>query len=117
VKRIFLDTSPLLAYLTDSDKAQADQVELWLLQAGQGKLILFTTTLVVVESVDVLELGFAIDRRRIKEIMLGVLHSDGLEVQVRDVLVQALYSFAEGEDSFSVCYHRALVKSGVVVQG
>jgi predicted nucleic-acid-binding protein len=58
------------------------------LQAGQGKLILFTTTLVVVESVDVLELGFAIDRRRIKEIMLGVLHSDGLEVQALEVAVQ-----------------------------
>lgn len=109
MKRIFFDTSCLLAYLTNVDEAQAVEVDGWLEGAAKNKARLWTTTLVIVETVDVLELGFGATRRQIKETMLGVLNSEGLELEERDVLVQALYSFAEGKASFGACYHAALI--------
>lgn len=110
MRKIFLDTSSLLAYLTDSDKGKADEVEGWLEQAAKDRTRLWTTTLVIVETVEVLELGLGLDRTHIKVIMQGVLNSEGLEVQERDVLVQALYSFAEGNQSFSACYHATVMR-------
>jgi predicted nucleic-acid-binding protein len=77
-------------------------------QAAKHKVRLWTTTLVIVEIVDVLELGFGLSRLQIKEIVFAVLNSDGLELDERDVLVQAVWSFAEGQSSFSEHYHRAL---------
>lgn len=108
MKKIFLDTSSLLAYLTDLDKKKADVVEGWLEGAAKSKVRLWTTTLVIVETVDVLELGYGVARGEIKETMLGVLNSEGLEVAERDVLVQALYIFAGGGESFADTYHRFL---------
>jgi predicted nucleic acid-binding protein len=67
VKEVFLDTSSLLAYLTDLDKKKADVVEGWLEQAAKKKVRLRTTTLVIVETVDVLELGFGVARGRSKK--------------------------------------------------
>jgi predicted nucleic-acid-binding protein len=111
VKRIFLDTSSLLAYLTDLDKEKADEVEGWLEGAVKDKVRLWTTTLVIVETVEVLELGFGVAREKIKETMLGVLHREGLELDERDVLVQALYSLAETQEAFGTCYHQAIRKA------
>ncbi|MCZ7625587.1 MAG: type II toxin-antitoxin system VapC family toxin [Candidatus Methylomirabilis sp.] len=79
-ERLFVDTNLFLRYLTNDVPEQADAVEQLLRRAAAGGLALVTNTLVMAEMVWTLEAFYQLPRSDIKEKVLTILNTPGLEV-------------------------------------
>ncbi|RMF86682.1 MAG: hypothetical protein D6736_14535, partial [Nitrospinota bacterium] len=79
-ERIFADTNLFLRYLTNDVPAQADAVEQLLQRAATGEILLVTNSLVIAEIVWTLESFYGLTREAVKEKVLAILNTPGLEV-------------------------------------
>lgn len=109
-ERLFVDTNLFLRYLTNDVPEQADAVEQLLHQAATGGLILVTNTLVMAEMVWTLEAFYQLPRGDIKEKVLTILNTPGLEVADGELILQAMICYAEKNVDFIDAYSAAWMR-------
>ncbi len=107
-ERVFADTNLFLRYLTNDLPAQADAVEQLLHRASAGEIVLVVNSLVIAEIVWTLESYYGLARDSIKNKILAILNTPGLEVAEGDLLLQAIFWYADRNidfvDAFSAAW-------------
>jgi predicted nucleic-acid-binding protein len=113
-ERILADTNLFLRYLTNDVPEQADAVERLLVKAAAGRVVLVVNELVLAEIVWTLESFYRLSRRVIRESILAVLATPGLEIANREIVLQAIDWYAEQRVDFIDAYNAAwLVRQGM----
>lgn len=106
-ERIFADTNLFLRYLTNDVPAQADAVEQLLHRASAGEIVLVTNSLVIAEIVWTLESFYKLSREDVKDKVLAILNTTGLEIENGDLVFQAISWYAEKTLDFIGAYNAA----------
>ena len=115
-ERVFADTNLFLRYLTNDLPAQADAVEQLLHRASAGDIVLVVNTLVMAEIVWTLESYYGLTRDSIKDKLLAILNTPGIEVAERDLLLQAIFWYADRNIDFVDAFNAAwALDQGVTV--
>lgn len=115
-ERVFVDTNLFLRYLTNDVPVQADAVEQLLQQAVAGELILVTNSLVIAEIVWTLESYYQLSKADIREKILAILNTPGLEVADSDQVLQAIVWYADQNVDFIDAYNATwLLEQGTTV--
>jgi uncharacterized protein len=107
IERVFVDTNLFLRYLTNDIPEQADQVEVLLQRAADKKVILVTTTLVIAEIVWTLASFYKLSREEIRDRVLAILNTPGLEVAESDLLLEAATNYTAKNVDFIDAYNAA----------
>jgi len=100
VEQVFVDTNLFLRYLTNDVPAQADAVEIVLQRAVAGELSLITNVLVIAEIIWTLESFYKVDRTRIKDMVLSILNTPGLEVVEPELILTAIFDYSDKNVDF-----------------
>ena len=108
---VFVDANVFLRYLTDDVPEQADAVEAFLDRAASGELRLVTSVLVVAEVVWTLGSFYKRSKDQVRDAVLALCHTPGLDVEDADGLVQAAEWHAETNVDFADAYHAAWTQS------
>ncbi len=103
-ERVFVDTNLFLRYLTNDVPAQADAVEKLLRQAVAGEITLVTNTLVIAEIVWTLESFYHLTKNDVREKILAILNTPGLDVVDSDQILQAITWYADQNIDFIDAY-------------
>jgi predicted nucleic-acid-binding protein len=96
----FADTNLFLRYLTNDVPAQADAVEQLLHRASDGEIVLVINSLVIAEIVWTLESYYGLARGSIKDKILAILNTPGIEAAEGDLLLQAVFWYADKNIDF-----------------
>jgi predicted nucleic-acid-binding protein len=107
LERAFIDTNLFLRYLTNDISEQADQVEVLLQKAAVVEISLVPTTLVIAEIVWTLASFYKVSREQIRERILAILNTPGLEVAESDLLIEAATNYAAKNVDFIDTYNAA----------
>jgi uncharacterized protein len=107
IERAFIDTNLFLRYLTNDIPEQADRVEELLQRAALGEIILVTTSLVIAEIVWTLTSFYKLPRDQIRDRVLAILNTPGLEVAEADLLIEAATNYAARNVDFIDAYNAA----------
>jgi predicted nucleic-acid-binding protein len=99
-ERVFADTNLFLRYLTNDVSAQADAVEQLLHRASGGEIVLVINSLVIAEIVWTLESYYSLTRDSIKDKILAILNTPGIETAEGDLLLQAIFWYADKNIDF-----------------
>ena len=111
---VFLDTNIFLRYLTNDLPQQADAAEALLLKAETGELKLITCSLVVAEIVWTLTSYYRLPKDDIRQKILAILNTPGLEVEGSRLILQAVDWYAEKNVDFLDAYNASwLVDKGI----
>jgi len=111
---VFLDTNIFLRYLTNDLPQQADAAEALLLNAEKGALKLITSALVVAEIVWTLTSYYRLSKEDIRQKILAILNTPGLEVEGSRLILQAINWYAEKNVDFLDAYNASwLAEKGV----
>ena len=111
---VFLDTNIFLRYLTNDLPQQADAAEALLLKAETGELKLITSSLVVAEIVWTLTSYYRLPKDDIRQKILAILNTPGLEVEGSRLILQAVNWYAEKNVDFLDAYNASwLVDKGI----
>jgi predicted nucleic-acid-binding protein len=106
-ERVFADTNLFLRYLTNDIPAQADAVEQLLHRASHGEIVLVINNLVIAEIVWTLESYYGLARDSIKDKILAILNTPGLEAAEGDLLLQAIFWYADKNMDFFDAFNAA----------
>jgi uncharacterized protein len=113
VEAIFADTNLFLRYLTNDIPDQADAVEALLRLGAAGKSRLITNPLVIAEIVWTLESYYGLTKEAIREKVLAILNTPGLEVVDEEIVLQAIHWSVEKNMDFIDAYNAAwMLKRG-----
>lgn len=107
IERLFADTNVLLRYLTNDIPEQADAIDHLLRRAAAGEISLVTNSLVMAEIVWTLESVYRLRREAIKERVLAILNTPGLEVVDSDLVLQAVAWYADQNVDFIDAFNAA----------
>lgn len=106
--KAFIDTNVLLRYLLDDIPDQADAVETLLQKAARGELTLHANPLVLAEIVWTCESYYQLPKGDIREKVLMILNTPGLDIADRDLITQAIFSYVDESidfvDAFNACW-------------
>jgi predicted nucleic-acid-binding protein len=112
-ERAFVDTNLFLRYLTNDVPEQADAVEALLIQAETGELRLVTSKLVIAEIVWTLESFYKKSKVEVRDFVLALLNTEGLDVEARDQVLQAAIWYEEKNvDFIDACIAAQLFDEG-----
>ncbi len=89
-ERVFADTNLFLRYLTNDVPAQADAVEALLKRAKRGEISLVTNALVMAEIVWTLESFYKLQKAEIRDKVLAILNTSGVEITDSELVLQAV---------------------------
>ncbi len=106
-ERVFADTNLFLRYLTNDIPAQADAVEQLLNLASDGKIIMVINSLVIAEIVWTLESYYGLARDSTKDKILAILNTPGIEAAEGDLLLQAIFWYADKNVDFVDAFNAA----------
>ncbi len=106
----FLDTNVFLRYLTDDLPEQAQAVEQILQRAAKGKVALRTNALVIAEIVWTLESYYERSRAEIREHVLAIVNTPGLDVENADIITEAAFLYADQNVDFIDAYNACWMK-------
>ena len=106
-ERAFADTNLFLRYLTNDVPAQADAVEALLQRASDGEIVLVINSLVIAEIVWTLEAYYGLARDSIKDKVLAILNTPGIEAAEGDLLLQAIFWYAGKNIDFVDAFNAA----------
>jgi uncharacterized protein len=99
-ERVFADTNLFLRYLTNDVPVQADAVEQLLNRASDGEIVLVINSLVIAEIVWTLESYYGLSRTSIKDKVLAIFNTPGIETAEGDLLLQAIFWYADKNIDF-----------------
>ena len=108
---VFVDANVFLRYLTDDVPEQADAVEAFLDRAAAGEPQLVTSVLVVAEVVWTLGSFYKRSKEDVRDAVVALCHTPGLDVEDADSLVQAAEWHAEKNVDFADAYQAAWMGS------
>ena len=108
---VFVDANVFLRYLTNDVPEQADAVDAFLDRAALGEIRLVTSVLVIAEVVWTLGSFYKRSKDQVREAVLALCHTPGLDVEDADGLVQAAEWHAEHNVDFADAYHAAWVRA------
>lgn len=112
-ERAFIDTNLFLRYLTNDIPEQADAVEGLLGRAEVGEVRLVTNRLVMAEVVWTLESFYKKSKAEVRDAVLAILNTPGLNVEAHDQLLQAAIWYAEKNvDFIDACIAAQLFDEG-----
>lgn len=106
-ERVFADTNLFLRYLTNDVPERADVVERLLRRAASGDTILVINSMVVAEVVWTLESFYGLPRNEIREHVMAIVNTPGLELADQDIMLQAVSWYAEKNVDFIDAYNAA----------
>lgn len=101
----FVDTNVLLRYLLDDVPEQADAVESLLREVAAGRLLLRTNSMVIAELVWTCESYYELPKEEIRDKVLMILNTPGLEVADRDLIATAVLVYADRNIDFIDAYN------------
>jgi len=107
----FIDTNILLRYLRNDLPEQADAVEALLKRAAAGNASLATNVMVIAELVWTCESFYKLSKQQIRDKVLMILNTPGLQVENHDLLVQATLLYADQNIDFIDAYNGCWAKS------
>jgi predicted nucleic-acid-binding protein len=110
-ERVFADTNLFLRYLTNDVPAQADAVEELLRRASDGEIVLVINSLALAEIVWTLESYYGLARDSIKDRILAILNTPGLEATEGDLLLEAIFWYADKNIDFIDAFNAAWMLS------
>jgi len=114
-ERVFADTNLFLRYLTNDVPSQADAVEHLLQSASAGDIVLVINSLVIAEIIWTLESYYGLGRDDIKDKILAIFNTPGLEVAEGELLLQAILWYADKNIDFIDAFNAAwLLSQGLV---
>ena len=108
---VFVDTNVFLRYLTNDIPEQADAAEALLDRAERGELRLVTSALVIAEVVWTLGSFYKRTKPQVRDAVLGLCHTPGLDVEDDDALVQAAEWHADLNVDFADAAHAAWMRT------
>lgn len=115
-ERVFADTNLFLRYLTNDVPQQADAVEHLLRRAAAGDVILVTNSLVIAEIVWTLGSFYHLKHDDIRQKVLAILNTPGMEVVDGELVLQAITWWAQKNVDFIDAYNAAwLLAQGLAV--
>jgi predicted nucleic-acid-binding protein len=107
----FVNTNILLRYLLDDIPKQADAAEAIIEEAAAGKLTLQTNVMVIAELVWTCESYYRLPREEIRDKVLMILNTPGLEVEDKDFIAEAILLYVDRNvdfiDAYNGCWMRA----------
>ena len=106
---VFVDTNLFLRYLTNDIPEHADAVERLLRRATAGEVRLLTNELVIAEIVWTLESFYKLSPQEVREKILAILNTPGLNVANGPIVLQAIVWYAEKNVDFVDAYNGAWV--------
>jgi predicted nucleic-acid-binding protein len=106
-ERVLADTNLFLRYLTNDLPDQADAVDALLADAEAGRLVLVASPLVVAEIVWALESFYGLDRESIRDKVLAILNTDGVEVAQAGLVLQACTWYVEARVDYADAWNAA----------
>lgn len=86
----FLDTNIILRYLTWDDPKRAKKCESLFKRAVEGKEILYTTTLVIVEIIWALEKAYKLPKNEVITYIQKILNTSNIIIDEKDILLAAI---------------------------
>ena len=111
VASVFVDANVFLRYLTNDVLEQAAAVEVLLGRAAQGDVRLVTSVLVVAEVVWTLGSFYKRSKSQVRDAVLALCHTPGLDVEDADALVQAAVWHADLNVDFADAVHAAWMRA------
>jgi len=106
----FLDTNVILRYLLNDIPEQAEAVDELLREAEEGKILLRTNALVIAEIVWTCESYYELPKDEIRDKVLMILNTPGLEVEDAELLAEAVVLYVEKNvdfiDAYNACWAR-----------
>jgi predicted nucleic-acid-binding protein len=106
-EHVFADTNLFLRYLTNDIPAQADAVEQLIRRASAGEIVLVINSLVIAEIVWTLESYYGLTRDSVKDKILAILNTPGIETAEGDLLLQAIFWYADKNIDFIDAFNAA----------
>jgi predicted nucleic-acid-binding protein len=106
----FVDTNVFLRYLTNDIPEQAQAVEEVLQRAGKGEIDLNTSVLTLAEIVWTLESYYDLPHEDIRDKVIAILNTPGLQVERSDGLAQAITLYADLNIDFIDAYNAVWMK-------
>lgn len=107
----FIDTNVILRYLLNDIPKQADAAEALFKTAAKGDLALKTNAMVIAELVWTCESYYELPKDEIRDKVLAILNTPGLEVDDGDIIAEAALLYAERNvdfiDAYNTCWMRA----------
>lgn len=88
--RLWVDANVLLRFLTGEPQNLAERAARLMSRAERGEVVLIVPALVIAEVIWVLKSFYRRSFEDIAEVMVSLMGADGIEVEDRDVLVQAV---------------------------
>ncbi len=114
IDRVFADTNLFLRYLTNDVPEQANAVDRLLVRAMAGELALVTNGMVIAEIVWTLESFYRLERTAIKDKVLAILNTPGLEVVDSELVLEAIIGYSDQNVDFIDAFNGAwMVRQGV----
>ena len=113
-KPVFADTNLFLRYLTNDVPEQADHIEKLFKQAAAGDLVLITNSMVFAEIIWTLESFYGLSKLRIRNNVLSILNTRGLEVVDKELIVEALYLYSNKNVAFIDGFNAAWMKQNEI---
>lgn len=110
-ERVFANTNLFLRYLTNDVPSQADAVEHLLQRASNGDIVLVINSLVIAEIIWTLESHYGLRRDDIKDKILAIFNTPGLEVAEGELLLQAILWYADKNIDFIDAFNAAWLLS------
>jgi predicted nucleic acid-binding protein len=106
-ERIFAETNLFLRYLTNDVPEQAEAFEKLIQKASRGELELVTNVMVIAELVWTLESYYRLPRQDIRDKVLAMLNTPGLEVVEEELILPAIIWYQEKNVDFIDAYNAA----------
>ncbi|OGY25122.1 MAG: hypothetical protein A2Z11_01325 [Candidatus Woykebacteria bacterium RBG_16_43_9] len=107
---IFVDTNYFLRFLLQDNEKHFIQANRLLAEGTQGKLKLFTSTVVFFEVHWVLRSYYEKNRTQIFETLREILDLEFIQIEDRSILQSALEMFSKKALSLEDCYNLAFAK-------
>jgi len=96
-----LDTNVLVRFITRDDEIQADEVDRFLENAAQQGEILFISDTEFCELAWILQSGYHLNRRKVADVMRGLIYSYEIEIMATSNVEDALVAFEQGVGDFA----------------
>lgn len=91
-----LDTNVLVRYLVKDDKKQAEKAGAFIRKATSSGEYCFINTIVLCETVWVLESAYAYDKKEIADVLDNILATKQFEIERKDITRQAVRDYRAG---------------------
>ncbi len=109
-KKIFVDTNIFLRYLINDDVSISDKIEDVFKKASSGKILLITSSLVIIEIIFVLDSYYDKPKKDIETAVLKIMNTKGLEIKDSDIILDALNYYLHKNIDFVDAYNAFFMK-------